>query len=662
MRKLLSLLGLIIFATIAGAGLDPARAQDTPGLDFPEIDNPAAESVFQVSNCMLFGAGRGQFKFQVLPGNPLLGLGPSVNHPRSALTQQVMRVVAASYIPGASRAKASQDVQSLGTIDKYIFGALQAAGVTPADPTTDAEFIRRITLDLTGRIPTADRLVAFLNDTTPNKRANLIEELLASSQYIDKWTMFFGDLLKNNSTNEQINRYPQGRDAFYQYIKASVAADKPYNQLAREIISAQGDNSYDPTQGQIGWMAGGVVTGGPVQDIWDQQTANVADTFLGIAHVNCLLCHDGRGHLTSLSLWGGGITRYQAWQLSSFQSHSNTARTPTATAVRGVPYYWGIQDDTKYKTDYTLNTSTGNRPPRQPAGTVKTVPPVYIFNGKTATPGQDYRVTLAQNVTSDFQFARAAVNYIWEQLFTLGLVSPSDQFDPARLDPDNPPPAPWTLQPSNARLLNGLAQDFINSNYSIKALIREIVNSQAYQLSARYDESSWNPAWETLYARKLVRRLWSEEIHDSIAMASNVPTTYTITDLGTVNWAMQFPETNNMPTAGAAVTPFLDAFLRGNRDDQPRRGDGSISQALGLMNDPFVMSRVQPTGSSLLAKNIGLPDSQLVTNLFLAVLSRYPTATEMATATANLGSGSRSTEAVNLMWQLYNKVDFMFNY
>jgi hypothetical protein len=129
-----------------------------------------------------------------------------------------------------------------------------------------------------------------------------------------------------------------------------------------------------------------------------------------------------------------------------------------------------------------------------------------------------------------------------------------------------------------------------------------------------------------------------------------------------VNWAMQFPETFNMPSAGNAVTPLLDAFLRGNRDDQPRRGDGSISQALGLMNDPFVMSRVQPTGSSLLAKNIALPDSQLVTNLFLAVLSRYPTPAEMATATANLGSGTRSTEAVNLMWQLYNKVDFMFNY
>jgi hypothetical protein len=122
MRKPLILLGILIFGTIAGRGLSTARAQDAPGLDFPEVDNPAAESVFQVANCMFFGAGRGQFKFQVQPDNPLLGLSPSARHPRSALTQQVMRVVASDYVPGGSRTKASQDVQSLATIDKYIFG------------------------------------------------------------------------------------------------------------------------------------------------------------------------------------------------------------------------------------------------------------------------------------------------------------------------------------------------------------------------------------------------------------------------------------------------------------------------------------------------------------------------------------------------------------
>ena len=650
-------LGTLAISTVVVSGLFLLHGQDL-------LDTLQPEDVINHANCPLFDQGRGKFTF-VLPGSSSSGGPNSVNHAKSALTQTVMRQMSAGF-PSAGRTFSPRDLTNAGTIDTYIFGAIQAAGVTPAAPTTDSEFIRRVTLDLTGRTPLADRVAAFLNDTAPDKRAKLVEELLASTQYVDKWTMFFGDLLKNNSQNTQIRRYDSGRNAFYQYIKASIAANKPYDQMARELISAQGTNSYDPTQGQINFVVGGVVTGGPVQDIWDQQAANIADTFLGIAHMNCLLCHNGRGHLDSLSLWASGITRSTAWQFASFLSHTNTSRAPAPGAVKGTPYYWLVEDNTKYKTDYPLNTTTGNRPARQPTGSQTTVAPVYFFNGGAPNSGENHRAALARLLTADFQFARASVNYMWEQFFGIGLVSPSDQFDPARLDPNNPPPAPWTLQPSNPQLLNSLAQDFINSGYDLKALMREIVNSQAYQLSARYDESAWNPAWETLFARKLVRRLWAEEIHDSIAQSSNLIPSYMVNGIGTVNWAMQFPETFNMPNAASPITPFLDAFLRGNRDDEPRRGDGSISQALGLMNNSFVMNRTQATGSgptaSLLAKYINLPDDQMVNNLFLAVLSRYPTAAEMTTALANLKSGTRSSEAENLLWELYNKVDFIFNY
>src|SRR5260370_40127362 len=151
----------------------------------------------------------------------------------------------------------------------------------------------------------------------------------------------------------------------------------------------------------------------------------------------------------------------------------------------------------------------------------------------------------------------------------------------------------------------------------MKGVMGEMVKSQAYEAAARYDESAWNASWETLFARKLVRRLWSEEIHDSIAQSSNMIPSYAVTGFSKVNWAMQFPETFNTPSAGNAVTPFLDAFLRGNRDDEPRRGDGSISQALALMNNPFVMSRTQASASgataSLLVKYMNLPDDQMVT-------------------------------------------------
>jgi hypothetical protein len=112
------------------------------------------------------------------------------------------------------------------------------------------------------------------------------------------------------------------------------------------------------------------------------------------------------------------------------------------------------------------------------------------------------------------------------------------------------------------------------------------------------------------------------------------------------------------------VTPFLDAFLRGNRDDEVRSSDGSISQALDLMNDNFVISRTKSNGpsTSLLVQNLALPNDQLATKLFMAVLSRPPSAAELSAAVSQLSTGTRNVSAENLLWALYNKVDFIYNY
>ena len=142
-------------------------------------------------------------------------------------------------VPGGSRTGTASDLSHAGMIDQYIFSALQSAGVQPADNTTDWEFIRRVTLDLTGRIPNPADVLSFVADTTPNKRAALVDKLIASPQWVDKWTMYFGDLLKNNSSNSQIQRYRPGVEAFYTYIKSSLAANKPYDQMTRELIVAQ---------------------------------------------------------------------------------------------------------------------------------------------------------------------------------------------------------------------------------------------------------------------------------------------------------------------------------------------------------------------------------------------------------------------------------------
>ncbi len=582
--------------------------------------------------------------------------------PRSAAEQLTAQVAARLSAPAAATAPVASD---LSLVDRHIFQALTDAGVKPAGPTSDAEFCRRVTLDLTGRIPTADRLVQFLQESAADKRARYVDELLARPEFFDKWTQYFGDHFKNNSENSQIRRFAPGVTAFNDFIRASLTAAKPYDQWVREMITATGPNSYE--KGEINFLIGGVVAGGaPVQDIYDQQTANIAKTFLGIGHLDCLLCHNGRGHLDQLSLWGKNTLRAQAWQQSAYLARTNPERTPV-TRGEPNPYYWGISENTgRSIRDYQLNTTTGNRPARAPGvNQPVSVTPRYLWTDTAPEPGENYRAALARQLTADPQFARATVNYLWAYFFGRGIVDPPDQFDPARLDPDHPPPAPWILQPSHPQLLNELAAEFVKNKFDLKWLLRAIVNSQAYQLSSRYS-GTWNPDWEKLFARHNVRRLWGEEIHDAVAQASNILPSYDIPNYGTFTQAMRFPEPINTPGRRYQnVVNLLDAFLRGDRDTEERKPEGSIAQALAMMNDPFLMQRVQSNGppNSLLVRNLSLPNDQLVTNLFLAVLSRYPTDTEKAAAVANLSTAStRNAEAENLLWSLFNKVDFLFNY
>jgi len=575
----------------------------------------------------------------------------------------------ASWARAAAQEPITADPQ--GTIDTNLFAVMSEQGVKAAPKTNDYEFIRRVTLDLTGRIPTAERVQSFIADTRSNKRALLVDELLASAEWVDKWTMFFGDLLRNVTRNTQVNRFPNGVAAFHKWIRDSLTANKPYNQMATELMTINAKDSH--TVGELNWLVGAFVTGGPVQDVWDGQAVAVSATFLGLSHLNCLLCHNGRGHLDSLSLWGKNTTRMDAWKLAAFFSHTFTSRTTVQTnASSGIFYYWNVEDNTRFRGDYPLDTNSGNRPAR--TASVQSVAPVYIFNGKTPSSGESYRQVLAREVTADLQFARAAVNYIWKQFFGLGIVEPADSFDPARLDPNNPPGDGWTLQPANAKLLNALAQDFINAKFDLKALMRQIANSEAYQLSSRY-EGTWKTEYEKLFARHFVRRLWAEEMHDAIAQASNLIPSYDMSSrypgMAPVTRAMQLPEPVGTPDGGmrasGRVYLFLDAFIRGNRDDEDRSEEGGIAQALNLMNDSFVMTRIRSTGTGananlLLVKNLSKTDDQLVDTLFLTVLSRPATATEKTAALAQLKSGDRSQAAEDLLWSLFNKVDFTFNY
>jgi hypothetical protein len=549
-------------------------------------------------------------------------------------------------------------------IDDEIFRRMATANIQPAPLASDEEFLRRVTLDLTGRIPSATDVTDFLDDSSSLKRDKVIDALIASPEFTDKWTLFFGDLFQNNANSQHVSRGIQGRDAFYLFLRDSIAQNKPYDVMAREMIAATGDSWL---VGQANWAVGNTISMGPAQDTYDGAAVDLSSMFMGINSVDCLLCHDGARHLDQVNLWGATETRRNLWGLAAYFSRTVMTR-PAQGAMTGIV----VSDNTTTAVDYRLNTTNGNRVPRQPIGGVNSIAPRYPFSlsanaGSGVNPGENYREALARQITEDLQFSRAAVNYIWERMMGEAFVSPSNAFDLRRLDPNNPPPAPWTLQPTNPQLLDRLARDFQSNRYNIRRLIELIAKSSAYQLSSSYP-GTWQPSYVPYYARKYVRRLDSEEIHDAVAKATALTQTYSFAApsvLQPTAWAGQFPDTQE-PRSNGAVSQFLNAFGRGDRDLNPRRYDGSVLQGLTMLNNTFVTNRTRlngptPTSVTTLLQQTTDPPT-IIHKLYLNTLSRRPTQAEVDALVPLFQQQGNAVAAEDLQWVLLNRLAFLFNY
>ena len=603
--------------------------------------------------------------FQAAPDNFLAAEARA----RLAVHQRAQQFQKSAALAGKNAA-ADSSIARRNLIDDEIFDKLANMKVQPARLTTDAEFFRRINLDLTGRIPAATDIQAFVDNTDPGKRDAVIEKLLYSQEFIDKWTMWLGDVLVNNvsQVTAGVNRQIDGRNQFYEYLYWSVAGWAPLRAIAWDAIAMTGNN-YDLAAGASNFIMGGSITGGPAQDTYDGMLVRTATALLGQGHYDCLLCHNGTGHLDQISLWGKQTTRADAERMAAFFSRTRLTRFPAPNPPPGQvstdPYYNSTMvSDTYTNVSYDLNTNYGNRPNRVAFGTTKTLTPVYQATGATPTDG-NWRFAFAQAVTTDPMFARNFANRLWKAMFNLALVDPVDQLDPARLDPSNPPPAPWALQATHPQLLEKLAQALANSDYDLRGFLRLIAQSSAYQLSSRYD-GDWSLQYVPLFARHYPRRLDAEEIHDAIITATGVLPKYTIQDSQSVQYAMQFPDTSE-PRSNGAVANFLNSFLRGNRDTTQRSQASSILQQLNLMNDNFVMSRARVSASPTLTAISKITDnSAMLDQLFLTFLSRKPTDYERTHALGMLqkatSATARNTALEDLAWVCINKLDFLFSY
>jgi hypothetical protein len=261
-------------------------------------------------------------------------------------------------------------------------------------------------------------------------------------------------------------------------------------------------------------------------------------------------------------------------------------------------------------------------------------------------------------LTSHVQFRRAFVNRIWAELMGFGIVEPVDDFDLARYDPKNPPPAPWTIQPSNPALLDALAEDFRINGHRLKHVVRTIMNSSAYQLSSSF-AGEWKESYAPYYARKYVRMLSAAELHDAIALATGQPGSFS-SGTGKVSMVMQMPEPKK---ADAATQTFLRTFGQSNRDDMPKKIPPSSLQAMLLMQSKVVTGRLDAKKGGLLAKLLqdSLPDAALVERIYLHTLSRKPSRAELSIGVQALAT-DRRRGAENLQWALLNSPEFLFNY
>jgi len=578
------------------------------------------------------------------------------------------------------------DIPRQNLVDEEIFntmGTVPSAGLS-----NDQEFLRRIYYDMTGRQPTPDQVRAFLGNTDPNKRNTLIDELLNSPEFVDRWLVWLGDLVQNAWVQATVNRYAGGRNAFHLYLKDALVNRKSMRDIAIETVSNSGNNF---SNGETGFPTGSITPGGPIQDRVDTALRQAAQTWLGLAYYDCVLCHNGNGRLNNLSAYFSGVTRRQAWEMSGFFAHLGLINQGVAPNLsRNVFDCSGpSQQGCPPTFDYRLNTTNGNRPNRAATpldasncgGTTTIVEPQYHtypgFEGGGCA-GDVRRTDFANFMVNDPMFGRNLANRVWKQLFGLGLVDPVDTMDPARLDPNNPPPDPWTFQATHPQLLERLGQKFAEQNYDLREFVKFLVQSSAYQLSSRYEGAEWQFEYINLFARHFPRRLEGEEVLDTLAKGSGAIGNYNSDNQlpeGPVSWMIQMPEPVEPRGAGACNNPGVDpcntqarnfagAFLRGNRDGIARGQANSLLQQLYLMNDvPVLLNRLRMNFSPELQRVSGIADdNEAVGELFLLFLSRLPDASELSQGVAHLQSGPRNDRIEDLAWVVVNKIDFLFNY
>ena len=499
------------------------------------------------------------------------------------------------------------DIPRRNFIDKHVFAKLERFHLIPSELSGDTEFLRRVCLDIIGTLPPPHRVREFLRDPDPNKRDKLIDILLDSPEYVDFWTFRFSDLFR-------VVQEPYYSQLYWEWIRSSVASNKPYDQMARERLAAEGrdrpSRHYYENNSQP-----------------ERILSEELRLFMG-RRFDCARCHDH-----PFEPW----SQDQFWGLAAFFGNLDF-----------IGYYDIIFD----------NPAGGYGDKGQPGLLMhprkKTVVEPAFLDG-TLLPEErrlDPRQELANWLTSHPYFAEATGNRMWGYFFGRGIVDQVDDFKAS-----NPPTHP--------ELLEALAADFRENGHDLKHLIRLIVQSRTYQLSSR--PNATNRDDRINYSHFIPKPLEAEVLLDAVSQVAGVPEVF--------HAKPESPEGQPPPGTRAIqlkspvryFSQFLDLYGRTMRYALPEQDAGpSISQALHVYAGDTYTSKLTQEGGrldQLLASEES--DGPIIRQLYLAALSRLPTRkeqTELEGALEQIEAPLRSQAFADLTWALLTSREFAYNH
>lgn len=499
-------------------------------------------------------------------------------------------------IPGAGQKLDSKALAKI--IDQEVNRVMASEGLKPSGQSSDAEFLRRVYLDLTGVIPTSDKVTAFLESKDSNKREKVVEELLASPRFgqflAEIWS---GLMLPRESNNRKLNHTP-----FQEWLAGSFNKNVPLDQIVYDIVTSTGDQDKN-----------GAVTFYVANPTVDKMTDNVTRMFLGV-QLQCAQCHNH-----PFTDW----KQKEYWGMAQFFMKVKLTANPNQAAKKGVAP--GITES---------NVAKGKKG-ALPESAMKVSAKFLAGEEPPLNASEPYRPILGKWMTSPNNsfFAKAMVNRFWYQIFGRGLVNPVDDMH------DN-------NEPSHPELLEALTQQFKANGFDVKYLVRAMVLSDAYQRSSV--PVGDNATDNQFYSHRIIRMMYPEQLYDSLAAV--------------VGKAGKGDNTGAAQKKGGAVGPrdnFL-TFFRIEDGYDPLEYQNGIPQALRLMNSAQGNSTQGSVSQAI--KTAGNDPAKVVEQLYLIGLSRRPTAEEQARMVEYVSKNGGAQAYNDVLWALINSSEFMLNH